>query len=133
MPVVQVETQLSTDDLLKAVGQLSRPELDELTVQIIALRARRQAPSLSQEEAELLRKVNQGLPPEVRERYDELVAKREAESLTRDEYDELLRLTDRIENLEAQRVKYLVELARLRQTSLTKLMEDLGIQPPAYV
>lgn len=133
MPLVQVEARLSTDELLKAVGQLSRPELEQFAVQIITLRAQRRAPSLSQAEAELLLKINQGLPPEVQKRYNELVVKRRAESLTPDEYDELLRLTDQAENLEARRMEYLAELARLRQTSLVKLMKNLGIRPPAYV
>lgn len=132
MPIVQVEAQLSTDELLKAIGQLSQTELEQLASQIIALRARRQAPSLPQDEARLLLRINQGLPPEVQKRYNELIAKRRAESLTPDEHDELLRLTDQVENLEACRMEYLAELARLRQTSLTKLMETLDIQPPAY-
>ena len=132
MPIVQVEAQLSTDELLEAVGQLSQPELEQFAFQIIALRAQRQAPSLPQAEAVLLLKIDQGLPPEVQKRYDELTAKRRAESLTPDEYDELLRLTGQIENLEARRMEYLVELARLRRTSLAKLMENLGIRPPAY-
>ena len=125
MSAVQVEVQLSTDELLKVVGQLNQSDLDQLMFQIIALRARRQAPSLPQDEAKLLLKINQGLSPEVQKRYDELIAKRRAESLTTEEYDELLRLTDQIENLEARRMEYLAELACLRQTSLTKLMEDL--------
>jgi len=133
MPIVQVEAQLSTDELLKAVGQLSQSELEQLAFQIIALRAQRQAPSLPQDEARLLLKINQGLPSEVQKRYDELIAKRRTESLTPDEYDELLRLTGQIENLEARRMEYLAELARLRQTSLTELIEDLDIRPPAYV
>ena len=132
MAIVQVEAQLSTDELLKAVDKLSLPELEQLAFQIIALRARRQAPSLPQAEAKLLLKINQGLPPEVQKRYDELIAKRRAESLAPDEYDELLHLTDQIENLEARRMEYLAELACLRQTSLTKLMGDLDIRPPAY-
>ena len=132
MSVIQVESQLSTDELLKAIGQLKQPELEGLVFQILALRVRRQAPSLLQDEARLLLKINQGLSPEVQKRYDELIAKRWSESLTTDEYDELLRLTDQIENLEARRMEYLAELARLRQTSLTKLMENLGIHPPDY-
>ena len=132
MPIVQVKAQLSTDELLKAVRQLTPTELERLAFQIIALRAQRQAPSLPQDEAELLLKINQGVPPEVQKRYNELIAKRRAESLSPDEYDELLRLTDQVENLEARRMEYLAELARLRQTSLTKLMENLGIRPPVY-
>ncbi len=132
MSVIQVETQLSTDELLKAIGQLKQPELDGLMFQMLALRARRQAPSLPQDEARLLLKINQGLSPEVQTRYDDLIARRRAESLTTDEYDQLLRLTDQIENLEVRRMEYMAELARLRQTSLTKLMENLGIHPPDY-
>jgi hypothetical protein len=133
MPIVQVEARLSTDELLKAVGQLSKSELEQFASQIIALRAQRQAPSLPQTEAELLLKINQGVPPEVQKRYDELIAKRRAESLAPEEYDELLHLTDQTENLEARRMEYLTELAHLRHTSLAKLMENLGIRPPAYV
>ena len=132
MPILQVETELSTDKLLKAVEQLSQPELERFAFQVIALRARRQVHSLPQTEAKLLLKINEGLPPEVQRRYDELVAKRRAESLTPDEYEELLRLTDQIENLEARRMEYLAELARLRKVSLTDLMETLHIRPPAY-
>ena len=69
MPIVHVEAQLSTDELLKAVDKLSLPELEQLASQIIALRARRQAPSLPQDEAKLLLKINQGLSPKVRKRY----------------------------------------------------------------
>jgi len=132
MPVMQVEVQLTAAELLKAVGQLSPPELEQFVSQVIALHAKQQAPSLPHVEAELLLKINAGVPPDIQERYDELLAKRQAETLTPDEYAELLRLTEQVEELEVQRVEYLVALARLRGTSLTALMADLGIRPPAY-
>ncbi len=131
MPTVQVAAQLSTNELLQAIAQLSQPELDKFTFQVIALRAERQAPSLPQTESELLLKINQGLPSKEQKRYDELIAKRQAESLTPDEYDELLRMTDRVEELEARRIECLADLARLRQTTLVSLMDDLGIRPPS--
>lgn len=132
MPVVQVEAQLPTDELLKAVGQLNQSDLEQFVSQIIALRAKRQAPGLPRAESELLLKINEGVPPDVQTRYNELIAIRQAEALTPEEYKELLRLTQRVEKLEVRRVEYLAELARLRGTSLTALMENLGIQPPAY-
>ncbi|MGQ9627695.1 MAG: STAS/SEC14 domain-containing protein [Anaerolineae bacterium] len=132
MPVVQVEAQLSTDELLKAVKQLSQPELERFASQVIVLTAQRRAPTLPQAEAELLLKINRGVPPDVQKRYGELIVKRQAESLMPDEYDELLRLSHEIEDLEARRVEYLAELARLRGTSLATLMENLGIRPPEY-
>lgn len=77
--------------------------------------------------------VQIGVPPDLQKRYNELIAKRQAEILTADEYEELLRLTHETEKLEARRMEYLGELARLRGTSLTALMENLGIRPPAEI
>lgn len=132
MPVVQVEAQLPTDELLRAVGQLNQADLEQFVSQVIALRAKRQAPSLPRVESELLLKINEGVPSDIQKRYNDLIAKRQAETLAPDEYEELLRLTQQVEKLEARRVEYLAELARLRGTSLTALMENLGIRPPAY-
>lgn len=132
MPVVQVEAQLPTDELLRAVGQLNQSDLEQFVSQVIALRANRQAPSLPRVESELLLKINEEVPSDIQTRYKELIAKRQAEALTPDEYKELLQLTQQVEKLEVRRVEYLAELARLRRTSLTALMENLGIRPPAY-
>ena len=132
MPVVQVEAQLSPEELLAAVEQLSGTELEQFALELNALIARRKAPSLPQAESELLLKINQSVPPDVQQRYDELIATRQAETLTNDEYDELLHLTQQVENFAAQRVACLAELARLRATSLTTLMEELGIKAPVY-
>ncbi|MBI5305590.1 MAG: STAS/SEC14 domain-containing protein [Chloroflexi bacterium] len=133
MPVVQVEAQVPTDELLKAVGQLNQPDLEQFVFQVIALRAKRQAPGLPRAESELLLKINEGISSDIQERYDTLIAKREAETLTSNEHTELLQLTQQVEQLEVRRIENLAELARLRGTSLTTLMQELGIQPPAYV
>ncbi len=132
MPTVQVKANLSTDDLMQAVKQLGSSELEKFVWQIIALQAHRKAPSLSKNESELLLKINQGVPVDIQKRYDELIAKRQSETLTPDEYDELSRLTDQVEKLDAKRMEYLKELAHIRQTSLTELMEELNIQTLAY-
>jgi len=72
------------------------------------------------------------LPPDIQKHYNELNAKRKAETLTPEEHQELLQLIDRIEKSDAQRVKYLAELAQIRGISLTALMKELDIRPPAY-
>lgn len=82
--------------------------------------------------AELLLKINQGLPDDVARRYRELIAKRRVGALNPGEREEILRLTDRAESLEANRLAHLAELARVRRTSLAALMEELGIQPVPY-
>jgi hypothetical protein len=134
MSTIQVTMELPSDELLKAAEQLSLPDLEQFAQQIVRLLARRRAPVLSRTEAELLLKINQSaLPVNLQARCDALVAKRQKETLTPGEREELNHLTDQLGELNVQRLEYLAELARLRQTSLPALMEDLGIQVPAVV
>lgn len=127
-----VEAQLTTGQLLKAVEQMPQPELEQFVEQVVVLRARQRAPGLSRTESELLAKINQGVPAHLQSRYDELIAKRRADTLSQTEYDELLRLTEQVEEFDVRRVEWLAQLARLRMTTLPALMEDLGIKPPPY-
>ena len=84
-------------------------------------------------EADLLQRINQGLPQETWQRYIELVARRRAETLTPDEHVALVALGDQIEEANARRIEYLVELATLRHTTLEALMRELSISGPTYV
>src|SRR5256885_2256807 len=61
-----------------------------------------------------------------------LIAKRQAETLTPDEQQELITLSDQIEAANVQRVEALAELARLRNTTLSALILDLGLKPVAH-
>lgn len=132
MSTLHIEAQVSLDALLRAVEQLSLPELEQFAAQVLTLQARRKAPGLSKEETDLLLLINRGVPPNVQARYDELTARRRAETLTPEEHDDLLCLTDQIEKLDAERMAHLARLARLRGSSLSALMNQLGIEPPAY-
>ncbi|RAM48157.1 MAG: STAS/SEC14 domain-containing protein [Hapalosiphonaceae cyanobacterium JJU2] len=127
MSIVKVEVQLSSEELLKAVEQLNLSELEQFVSQVIVLQAQRKATRLPQAEAELLLKINQGIPAKIQRDYEELIAKRDDEILTNDEHQKLLQLTEKIEKIQAQRIENLAELARLRGISLTALMENLGI------
>lgn len=83
--------------------------------------------SLAPSEADLLQKVNLGVPDQFWARYHELVAKRRAEALAPQEQLELVELSDRLEEANARRIGHLVELARLRGTTLDDVMAQLGI------
>ncbi|MEA5620578.1 STAS/SEC14 domain-containing protein [Cronbergia sp. UHCC 0137] len=129
MPTVKIDAQLSKENLLQAAQQLSPTELEQFAQEVIALKAQQTYPSLSQDETQLLLKINQGLPPATQQRYQYLIEQREAETLTESEYRELLELTEVAEAQQAQRLQDLAQLAQLRQTSLSALVEQLGIQP----
>ncbi|CCI02114.1 MAG: STAS/SEC14 domain-containing protein [Microcystis sp.] len=129
MPTIKIQAQLSKEDLLEAVEQLSLSELEGFFQDIIALKAKHHAPSLSKDETELLLKINQGLSQDNQGRYQLLINKRNEENLTEQEYQELLKLSDQMEIHQTQRLEYLAQLAQLRQISLTDLMTQLSIKP----
>jgi hypothetical protein len=133
MPTIQVKSEVTLDELLNGVEQLNTPDLEFFVSQVLVLQARRRAPCLPRDEAELLQKINQGLPADVWQRFDELNEKRRAETLTSEEHEELLELIDEIEQWDARRVEYLAALAQLRNMSIRSLMNQLGIHRPAYV
>lgn len=134
MPKVQVVSQveLDFDEVLKGVERLETKELEQFLTQVMAIRAQRRAPSLPQEEAELLQKINQGVPPKVRSRYDELHKKLLDETLTPDEQQEFIGLSDQIEFADAERLKHLVLLAQLRNVTVDGLMDQLGLRRRVY-
>jgi hypothetical protein len=98
----------------------------------LLLHARRKATILPSQEASLLLQINQGIPTDLHQHYHRLIEKRDTETLTPAEYEELLHLSDRIELLTAQRADALVKLSTLRQVPLLQLMDDLGIHSPTY-
>jgi hypothetical protein len=130
MPTLHVEAHLSADELLEAVDQLGMADLEQFVARVLALRARRAAPSAPPEEAALLAQINRGLPVELHARLGRLNEKCEDESLTPDEHAELLGIVGQVQALEAERIENLSRLARLRRVSLAALMDELGIRSP---
>ena len=80
-------------------------------------------------ESELLEEINRGFSAEHWQRYRELQAKREAETLTEKEHSELLSMIQVREEANVHRVECLAELAKRRQVPLRTLMDQMGIEP----
>jgi len=127
MATIRIESQVTPDALLQAVGQLSAADLERVIAQVLRLQAQSKAASLSSRETELLLKINQGVPEAANARYQALQSKREAEELTAEERRELSRLAAQRETIQAERLEALTELARLRKITLRGVMKQLGI------
>jgi hypothetical protein len=93
---------MGLDELLNAANQLNERDLNTLVNSILLLHACRKATILPSQEASLLLQINQGIPTDLHQHYHRLIEKRDTETLTPAEYEELLHLSDRIELLTAQ-------------------------------
>lgn len=115
----------SVRDRLILIGELIRSLF--LSWSSVPNATKKRSVILSADESRLLLAINQAISVELQERYHYLLMQRDANALTSEEYSELITLGDRIENLEADRLGNLLQLAQLRQISLDQLMIDLGL------
>lgn len=120
---------LSVPDLLDSASRLEAGDLESFVKAVLTLRAKRVASVLSQKEADLLEKIYVKLPLNSIARYDLLTEKRREETITPEEYDELLGLVKIVEHYNVERLKLIVELAGLRKVTAQKLMKQLGLMP----
>ncbi|MCB9291284.1 MAG: hypothetical protein H6560_28515 [Lewinellaceae bacterium] len=84
--------------------------------------------TLQEKERSLLQKINLGIPVATWKRYNYLKSLRDKEQLDPEEHAELIRISDQIEEANAERMRNLVELSKLKQISLKELMDSLGIK-----
>jgi hypothetical protein len=96
MPIVTIELQLSSDDLLNAVRQLSDRELDLFVSQVLVLQEQRRGIDIDKNEPQILPEIARNILTEKQKRYAELLAKREAKTLTPKEYRELIYLIKQV-------------------------------------
>ena len=122
---MSVQLEVTTENLLNAVVQMPDGEFNHFVEKAKKLRQKEQKKSPN--EADLLYKINTLFNAEKRQRYNELYAKFQAENISDKEYKELLKLSDEFEILNAERLKYIGELAVLRGHSLETVIKDLGI------
>lgn len=124
-----MDASLSAAEMLDNAARLDAQTLDQFVQKLIALRARRRLSGPGAQESVLLEKINRGLPAAQLQRFQHLQERREAETLTEAEHEELMTLIAAIEELDAERVHYLGELAHLRKMPVRQLMRELGIFP----
>jgi len=122
--------QLNT--IYQSLSILNVIELEQVMQEVLILRRKKLPTVLSQNETELLKKINAGAPSVIQKRYNFLVKKRNNETLNDVEYLELLELTAYMENLGVKRLEYLLELAKLRNSTLDEVVEQLQLKPRLY-
>ena len=127
----ELETQLRNEAAKEGMAP-DRFVLDTLKEKLHQNQTAQSIPHLSNAESELMQRINEGLPAETWEQYHDLVAKRRAETLTSEQHRTLISLSNQIEEDYAQRLGFVLELARLHGTSLEAQMKALGIPQYSY-
>jgi hypothetical protein len=84
-------------------------------------------------EIELLQKINNtGFSADFWVKYRMLIQKRQAEIIDQEELSRLVKMSDRLEKANVQRVKYLIELAQIRDVPVRILMQQLGVPQESH-
>ena len=123
-----VHLEVTAENLLNAVAQMPESEFNLFVEKAKQLRTKQKGNKFSPAEADLLHKINTIYSAEKRRRYNELYEKFKQEKLTAKEHQELMKLSNEFELLNAKRLEYLGELAEIRGQSLKAVIKDLGMK-----
>ena len=125
--------EISKTNLLNVVVNLPESEFERLIASAKKLR-QKSVKSQAEREVNLIKKVNDSvLSDDEYQRFYELVEKRRNENISENELNELIALTEKSEGLNVKRLKYLVEIANIRNKSLREVMKELEIFPPQTI
>ena len=123
MPVIDLKADLSSNDLLKVVEQFNSNELDNFIQNVLLIKAGRNNTQKSKRETQLLNIIHHHFTDVEQIRFNELIQKREGNTISEEELTELIEWTNYSEQIAAERAKALYELSLLRQVSVKKLMK----------
>jgi HPt (histidine-containing phosphotransfer) domain-containing protein len=131
MAYIQLKSEINVelDQLLAGVEQLDTHDLEQFLMQIRYVLAHRKSSNLPTLEIELIQRINQTLPNEIQQQYNDLRAKMRSGNITPMEHQDLLKLVDIVEQADGDRLQYLVQLSQLRNISVSDLMKQLDIHP----
>lgn len=126
--MTKLQVEMNTQSLLLSVAQLPSNELEQFIHELNRLLTRKKTEDIVKKDKILISKINQTvLSPVKTERCYALICQMEMSTLSETEHQELLALAEEEEALNVERLKYLVELAQLRNLTLPQLMKKLGL------
>ena len=122
---------MDAQNILYNAAQMPLTELEMIVQQLNALIKREKTADKGLQDTLLLDKINQTvLDKSKRERYQTLIYQLEMTTLSDVEHKELLVLVELEEKIRVKRLKYLIQLAQLRNITLPQLMKTLELTKP---
>ncbi len=128
---IQKGIQVGVEDILRSIRQFDNQTLTSFAGAVNRVVAQRRAvarPPASRE-AELLRKIREKIPASLKNREKQLYVRLQNGEISRQEKTELDLLLGKMEELAAERILLVGELARLRGISVQQLVAELKQKP----
>ena len=122
MPSQTIE--ITTENLLSAVVNLPKNKFEQFVSDARKLKRR--------EETLIAKLPKFDLSEDEQKNYRGLLRKFRAENISKDEYKRLMKLIDKLEGLNVERLKCLMEIAKIRNKTLREVMKELDIKPKSY-
>ena len=123
---------IDSQSLLRSAAQMPVPELERFLREANALLFRKKIKDKKLRERQLLYKINRTVLDSFQtERYHVLSEKLQLGTINDTEHLEFEGLANQEEKLRNQRVKYMIELSQINETTLLQVMERLGLTPIA--
>ncbi|MCR9101442.1 MAG: hypothetical protein NXI25_15885 [bacterium] len=127
MSSVRISSEITVEDLLQGVAQLSSEELDYFIERAIEIRSSKENISEEAQIKALIEAVGKGPEQSWLQRLEELDQKRISNALSDQELKEFQQMGEELEEWNTQRLKQLVQLAVLKKTDLPTLVKELEL------
>jgi hypothetical protein len=122
---------MDNQSLLQSVSQMPLVELESFVHQLNAVILRKKTTNEQVQDTILLDKINSTvLDKTKRQRYQALIYILEMKNISDAEHTELMDLVEQEEKIRVKRLKYLIQLAQLRNITLPQLMKNLELTKP---
>jgi len=121
------KSRVTHAQVLAGMSQLTSRQLEAVMAQAARIRLQKRKRILAPRESDLLRIINRGLTPKKQVRLQQLQQKLSEETITPRQHKQLLSLADELERLGAQRLRALMDLAAIRNTTVPKLVQEMGL------
>lgn len=124
---IQKGIQISLDELVKTLSKMDMPELKNFADKLNLLVDLRYDYSSDKAEQEVILKIKEIIPASIVRRYKQLKKKESSCAITPKEQEEMLMLTDFMEEKSSERVFLLGLLAKKRNQTITELIKQFPL------
>ncbi len=135
MKTIQTDSgQIKVEDLLNSIAQLKIADLEGFAKQVTNILKKKKAPILKKQEQDLIDRIKNGGPSKTFLKRQRILLEKSVKGLiTETEHQEALAMIPIASKWDLERIKLMLQLAELRNTTLEEVRISLKINPPEDV